>query len=454
MTVSQQASQQEDRALVAHLLRRSGFGASGAEIDAAAALGYQALVDALFAPGADPGVAATPPPTALAEPDSPRGNTPAQKKAANAERKQAAYDLIAWWIARMTAARRPWTEKRTFFWHGHFATSVQKVKSAQLMLGQNQALRTLGGGDFRALMRAMFTDPAMMLWLDAEGSTAKSPNENLARESMELFALGVGNYTEQDVRQAALALTGWRLDRGSGKAVFAPRVHAAGPETILGKTASFDVDSFTDLLMAQAANPRFVASRMWFRFASPNPVPADTLGRLTAAYGPGRDLTALARAVFTDPAFTAPASSAADASSARYALVKQPVEYVVGVLRALKITPPSDGAAKDSAVLRAALNGLGQLPFQPPNVGGWPAGTLWLTTAATQARIVFADWAAKAGDLSQVADAAPSARIDAVAHLLGIDAFTDRTRSALADLAGNPTELVGLALLSPEYAVN
>src|SRR4029077_17451847 len=131
-----------------------------------------------------------------------------------------------------------------------------------------------------------------------------------------------GNYTEQDVRQAALALTGWRLDRASGRAVFAPKAHARGPQTILGRTASFDVDSFTDLLMAQPANAKFIASRMWFRFGSADPVPADTLGRLTAAYGPARDLTALARAVFADPEFTA--------QTARYALVKQPVEYVVG----------------------------------------------------------------------------------------------------------------------------
>lgn len=446
MTTSQQ-----DRALVGHLLRRSGFGASGSEIDAAVGLGYQALVDGLFAPGADPGAEATPPPSGLAEPAAGGQATPAQKKAANAERTQAAYDLIAWWITRMTAARRPWAEKRTFFWHGHFATSVQKVRSAQLMLGQNQTQRALGGGDFRTLMRAMLTDPAMMIWLDAAGSTAKAPNENLARESMELFSLGVGNYTEQDVRQAALALTGWRLNRASGQAVFAPGPHAAGPETILGKTASFDVDSFTDLLMAQQANPRFIASRMWFRLASSSPIPTDVLARLTGAYGSGHDLAALARAVFTDPVFMSPASGTL---SARYALVKQPVEYVVGVLRALRITPPADGAAKESAILRAALTGMGQVPFLPPNVGGWPSGTLWLTTAATQARIVFAEWAATTGDLGQVADAAAADRIDAVAHLLGIDAFSDRTRSALADLAANPADLVGLALLSPEYAVN
>ena len=238
-----------DRALIGHLLRRSGFGASGAEIDAAAAAGYEATLDGLFAPVDDPGADATPPPS-FTDPASGAGASlsAAQREALNADRAQQSDDLVAWWLARMTAAARPWTEKRTFFWHGHFATSIQKVNSAALMLAQNQTLRALGGGDFRTLMRTVFTDPAMMLWLDASGSTAAAPNENLARESMELFTLGVGAFTEQDVRQAALALTGWRLNRASGLATFVPRAHAPGPETILGSTAAFDVDSFNTLL--------------------------------------------------------------------------------------------------------------------------------------------------------------------------------------------------------------
>jgi uncharacterized protein (DUF1800 family) len=427
----------QDRALIGHLLRRGGFGAAGAEIDAAVTAGYQATVEGFFAPADDPGADATPLPSALAQPEN---------RKQKAELRLADYDLLAWWLARMTAVRHPWTEKRTFFWHGHFATSIKKVRSASLMASQNSMLRLLGSGEFRPLLRASFTDPAMMLWLDAVGSTAKAPNENLARESMELFALGVGAYTEQDVRQAALALTGWRLDRTSGKAVFAPRAHAPGAWTILGKTASFDVDSFTDLLVAQPAAARFIVSRLWFRLAAADPIPAETLSRLITAYGPSGDLTALARAVFTDPAFTA--------SAARYALVKQPVEYVVGALRALRITPPADGASKDSATLRAVLTGLGQIPFDPPNVGGWPSGRLWLTTAATQARIEFAQWATGKGDLSAVGDTAPASRIDATAHLLGIDVFTDRTRAALSDVAADPAALVQLALLSPEYLVN
>ena len=302
----------------------------------------------------------------------------------------------------------------------------------------------------------MLTDPAMMLWLDAEGSTAKAPNENLARESMELFSLGVGHYTETDVRQAALALTGWRLSRTSGVATFAARNHAPGPETILGKTASFDVDSFNDLLLSQPACAQFIAARHWFRLGSSAAIPAATQQNLLTAYGANTDLTALARALFTDPEFTG--------SAARYALVKQPTEYVVGVLRALKISPPmpdngtgagnTAGSAKAAQILLAALTGLGQVPFEPPNVGGWPAGQLWLTTAAAQARVDLARWAVTAGDISTVADASASSRIDAVAYLLGVDSFSDRTVAALSDVAADPPSLVGLALLSPEYQVN
>lgn len=441
-------SSDSERALIGQLLRRTGFGASGAEIDAAVAQGYQATVDGLFAPVPDPGALATPAPTGLVEVAA-GAKTPGEQKSANQQRAQQEYDLLAWWLQRMTAVQQPWTEKRTFFWHGHYATSIAKVHSAPLMLLQNQTMRQLGGGDFHTLMRTMFTDPALMIWLDAEGNTAKSPNENLARESMELFALGVGNYTEDDVRAAAQALTGWRLNRLSDAAQFDPASHTSGPETILGRTANFDVDSFTDLLTAQPANAKFLASRMWFRLGSSATIPADTLGRLTAAYGPDWDLTALARAVFTDPRFVSGSTT-----DTQYALVKQPTEYVVGVLRALRIKPPATGSDQVSGVLRNVLNGLGQLPFAPPNVGGWPSGVLWLTTAAAQARITFATWAAQAGDISAVSDAAVSSRIDATAYLLGVDSFSDRTRSALSDVAADPEELVGLALMSPEYLMN
>ena len=134
--------------------------------------------------------------------------------------------------------------------------------------------------------------------------------------------------------------------------------------------------------------------------------------------------------------------------------MKQPTEYVVGVLRALKIKVGATGAAKDNEALRAALTGLGQMPFYPPNVGGWPEGTAWLTTAAAQTRFGFAEWAVTKGDLSQVENSSPSQRIDVVAHLLGVDAFSDRSAAALNEVVANPQQLVTLALVAPEYLVN
>ncbi|MEY9908592.1 uncharacterized protein (DUF1800 family) [Catenulispora sp. MAP12-49] len=424
----------QNRSAVAHLLRRAGFGASGAEIDAAAKAGYEATVTALLAPaGADPGAAATPMPDFPAMKVAKKGSAPDD------------YRMVGWWLARMAAVTQPLAEKRTFFLHGHFATSVQKVKSPGFMLEQNQTMRTLGGGDFGALAHAMVRDPAMMLWLDSAGNTSKAPNENLARELMELFTLGVGNYTEDDVRAGARALTGWRLDAG-GKATLVPRLHDDTPKTILGKTADFDDTSFVDWILQQPASPKFVTGRFWDRFGMPGPIPADVSGRLLAAYGPNRDVTALLRALFLDPVFRGP--------QARYALVKQPTEYVVGVLRALNIKVDASQDAKDAAALRTALDGLGQMPFYPPNVGGWPEGTAWLTTAAAQTRFVFAQWAVAKGDLSQVQNSSPSQRIDAVAHLLGVDAFSDRSTAALTEVVADPRQLVTLALIAPEYLAN
>ena len=424
----------QNRSAVAHLLRRAGFGASGAEIDAAAKAGYEATVSTLLAPaGADPGAAATPAPDFPAVKEPKKGNA------------QADYQMVQWWLSRMVAVTQPLVEKRTFFFHGHFATSVQKVASPGFMIQQNQTMRTLGGGDFGVLAHAMVRDPAMMLWLDSAGNTLKAPNENLARELMELFTLGVGNYTEDDVRAGARALTGWRLDPG-GKATLVPRLHDDTAKTILGKTADFDDSSFVDWLLQQPASPKFVTGRFWNRFGMPGPIPPDVSGRLLAAYSPNRDITALLRALFLDPVFRGP--------QARYALVKQPTEYVVGVLRALNIKIDASADPKDVEILRTALNGLGQLPFYPPNVGGWPEGTAWLTTAAAQTRFVFAEWAVAKGDLSQVENSSPGQRIGAVAHLLGVDAFSDRSTAALNEVVADPKQLVTLALLAPEYLVN
>jgi len=142
--------------------------------------------------------------------------------------------LGLWWLDRMAATDAPFPERMAWFWHTHFATSIQKVKFAKLMYGQNDTFRQLGRGDFRTLAQAMIVDPAMLIWLDGQGNKVGKPNENLAREFMELFSLGVANYTESDVREAARALTGWRLNYPSDTPAFAPRAHDPGPDCLNG----------------------------------------------------------------------------------------------------------------------------------------------------------------------------------------------------------------------------
>lgn len=430
-----------ERDAVRRLLQRMGLGPRPGELASAAAAGFDATLEALIGPphSSDAGVAATPPPAF--GPANTAGTTQAaarraQRQVAGEQSRQA----VTWWLNRMVAADRPFPERMTWFWHGHFATSVRKVGSAALMLDQNETQRRLGTGDFRQLAQAMIVDPAMLVWLDGSGSRAAHPNENLSREFMELFTLGVGNYSENDVRAAARALTGWRVNFLTDTSGPAPANHDPGPETVLGTAAAFDAASFVDLLLSRPASPRFIACRIWTRFVAAAPPDAATLDALVQAYGSDHDITGLMRAVVASAAFRAPAS----------VLVRQPVEWLVAALRALKLP-----ASKiNPAALNAALAAMGQIPFAPPSVGGWPSGPAWLTSSAALAKIQISAVLAAAGDLSPVTDAPAAGRVAATAELLGLPPFTQRTANALALLISHPPQLVAAALASPESWVS
>jgi uncharacterized protein (DUF1800 family) len=438
-----------DRVAAAHLLRRATFGPTAAEVDAAAATSLDVVISALVSPtGIDVGAAATPEPHLVADPGlSINARSPAAARTAAQQARQTQNQMVIdWWLARMVAAQHQFTEKLIFFWHGHWATSVQKVKSAPMMLRQLEAFRTDGHGSFAELLHAMLRDPALIFWLDGEDNTSRAPNENLARELMELFTLGIGAYTENDVRQAARALTGWTIDRRSMTAQFVPRRHDAGIKTILGRTANFDTDSFAALLLAQPAHPVHLARRLWFRFASSGPMPAPTQDRLVSAYGPSGNITAMARALFTDEAFAA----------TRGQLVKQPVEWVVGALRQLGLDPAGMTPERRRQVSNA-LDALGQLPLHPPSVGGWPSGPAWLTTSSTQTRMRLATVLANAAGsavVSPLATGTEAAKLAALARLLCIDEWTARTVAALRPAIGDPRRLLSVGLISPEYCVS
>ncbi|HET6213507.1 MAG TPA: DUF1800 domain-containing protein, partial [Micromonosporaceae bacterium] len=371
-----------ERPLIAHLLRRATFGPTAGEVDAAERIGYRAALDRLLRPpGTD--AAGTPPPVLGADPAQglPAAATRDQRQQAQQARRDQIRTLTQWWVGRMVAADDQLAEKLVFFWHGHWATSVEKVKVAGLMLNQQNQFRRYGRADFANLARAMLRDPALIIWLDGQRNTKQAPNENLARELMELFTLGVGHYTEDDVKAGARALTGWTLDRATGAATVSPRRHDTGAKTILGITANHDSDSYVDILLRQPAHAGFLAERLWFRFASGEPMPAATRDRLADAYrAANRDVTVLVRELFLDEAFQKTSGQ----------LVKQPIEWAVGAMRQLRIglaTMPD----KDQQRLLAGLGALDQVPLKPPSVGGWPAGAAWLTTSSAQARLRMAD---------------------------------------------------------------
>jgi uncharacterized protein (DUF1800 family) len=402
------------------------FGPTSAEVDAAVRSGVEQTVMRLLAPATPVDL-----PDIGPEPSVTAGGDRTARQQARQARQAQVTAALDWWLGRM-AADRTGAEKLVFFWHGHWATSAQKVRSAHLMLGQQQTFRRYGPGDTGALIRAMLRDPALIIWLDGQKNTRKAPNENLARELMELFTLGVGNYSEDDVKAGARVLTGWVVDKATGKATLKPARHDDGTVTLLGRTGRFDVDAYADLLTRNEHHLPFLAQRLWVRYGSGAAPSAAATGRIAAA---GRTGSALLRAVLTDPEFPATDGQ----------LVKQPIEWLIGAVRQLGIDVSK---VKAAAVLRS----LGQVPFRPPSVGGWPVGDAWLTTSSTETRIrtgqTLAAQAEQATDRLTGSD-----RLDALADLLVVDGWSDRTRAALSGIK-DPRRLLALGLASPEYAVH
>ena len=440
-----------DSALIRRAAERFGFGCVPGELDRLQQAGWTDWLNSRLRQRVtvDAGAGATPVPTLPAVEPVGKDAAPELRKQRNAQRRDGQQAATLWWLDRMVRADDQLTERMTWFWHGHFATSAQKVKVAQLMLAQNASLRAAATGRFPDLAQAMIVDPAMLIWLDGNDNTAKAPNENLSREFMELFTLGRGHYDEADVAQAARALSGWRVNRGTGTAALVPARHDDGAKTILGRTDNFGASSFVTEVLAAPDSPRFVLGRLWFRLVSATPPDPAAMDRLLQAWGPSGDIRAAVIAMAQEPAFRDQAST----------LVKQPVEWVVGLLRAVGVRPGTLPLRQQRRLL-AGLHGMGQLPFRPPSVGGWPAGGAWLTTSAALSRATTARAVLDAAPLDTAPlDTVPlagaaTARAEAIRRLLGVEAWSERTARAIAAVADDPRSAVLVAACSPEYTVS
>ena len=371
------------------------------------------------------------------------GPRPAPKSADSAQFSQALgaqkKELTLWWLDQMVLTEKPLQERMVWFWHGHWATSIGKVNYALPMLTQNQTFRKYALGNFKDLSQAMLLDGALQVWLDGNENTLKAPNENLAREVMELFVLGVNRYTEKDVKELARALTGYQVPRSTGVVTLNQKRRDTGAVTILGKTAVMTGPEAINHLVNQADCPRFLAERIWYRFISSNQSLPKDHPMINALAG--RDIQQGLTVLLNGK----------DLTNSKYSIVKSPVEWFVAVCKALELTPSK---MNSFAKLNGYLDKLSQIPFSPPNVGGWPTDEAWLSSASAQFRIVFADWLVKQADLSALEAIAPDKRVAYLADLLAVPEWTSRTTVALGDLQKIPARLLSLAICSPEYVVS
>ena len=360
-----------------HLLNRTGFGATDAQIRELATLARDAAVRRILE-----GVqreAIVEPPAFVNEPFTPfyklRQMSAEERMAQQRLIFEQGFELRAWWLHEMLVSPSPFTERMTLFWHNHFATSQQKVRMGQLMYRQNVLLRREALGNFATLLHAVARDPAMLIYLDNAGSRRQAPNENFAREVMELFTLGEGRYGEQDVKEAARAFTGWSLDRDSGEFVYRRLWHDGGEKTVLGRSGRFDGDAVIDILLARPETAELVASKLWREFVSPHPDTAEVKRWAQRLRDSRYELKPLLATVLTSDAFWTTAN--------RASLVKSPIDLVVGTLRTFAIQP------EDLRPAVFASAALGQNPFSPPNVKGWPGGEAWIDSATLLGRKQF-----------------------------------------------------------------
>ncbi len=374
---------QQDTALMAHLLRRAGFGATREELEDYMAQGYEATVEALLHP---------------ADPQNMPDDVIRRYHTDMAEMREL-YSVAANWMYRMITTRCPLEEKLALFWHGLFATGYSKLNQARSLLNQIEMFRRHGLGPFPALLVELSKDPAMIIWLDNNDNHKEAINENYGRELLELFSMGIGHYTEQDVKECARAFTGWTLGNAEYMATRASKDsiwpysriawhfeyrdddHDDGEKTFLGETGRFNGEDIINIIVRQEATARFVSTRLFQFFAADEIDEAGeaAIEEMMQSYvDSGYDIRAVLRTLFNSDYFKS--------EKARFARVKGPVELVVGAVRlAGSYRAPTFGA--DQLARQSMYMGQGLL--QPPSVEGWHEGAEWIDSGALVERVNF-----------------------------------------------------------------
>lgn len=343
---------------VAHLIRRATFGETAASLAQRVKQGWDATLYAIVHYESVPDPLASR--LGAVEPDL---INPA-----------VLHDAQVWWAYRLRHSPRPLEEKMTLFWHGHFATAAYKVRPVPLMLRQNALFRRYATGNFLSLLLEVYKDPAMLIWLDGVKNRRGAPNENFARECMELFTIGIGHFTQKDVVEGSRALTGWVLKNGTTPELV-PRLHDNGVKTFLGQTGRFNGGDIMRILAGRPETGQFLAKKLWAFFADQNPDPA-VIDHLAGVYFQNHyEIKPVLQALFSHPAFYAAPSVLGH--------IKSPVEYVMGALRQLD-------AQYSLERVPAFLQAMGQELFNPPNVGGWPGGPAWINADTLHRRSDFA----------------------------------------------------------------
>jgi uncharacterized protein (DUF1800 family) len=426
-------------ARVAQLLRRATFGVRPETLETALSRGFERTLDAMLeaVPAEPPGLISPQDPTRGARLDG--------------------GDLQKWWLEHMLKTPTPLAERMTAFWHGHFTSSLDKVESL-FIYWQNLTWRRLALGGFGRMLREVTKDPAMLTYLDLATSDASDPgqppNENYARELMELFTLGPRNYTEADVKSAARALAGWTtpapdtqveavVDEKTGAkasfdvwyeqkpGVFNPEMAYGGEVTYLKKRGSLGLDGVIDQILAQPAAATFLSRKLAAHFISPVPDKQSVRSMADGFRASGYDIKTLIRAAFTRPEFGAPPSYRS--------LVKSPLEFMLSAAIAV-----GAGAHQSAELIANYGDSTGEALFQPPNVAGWPQNSAWISPSMMLARFNF---------VSELLDAVPSLPTARGAEKVQLDGvLSDSTRRRL-EKAGSDRERWLVILTSPEFSL-